>query len=63
MNQEQEATKYINSIHNSAKRDYANRYYDWAMRGDDAQDCPEPRGISYMAAQAVRQRLSDYFEE
>jgi hypothetical protein len=58
---------YIKSIRNHAKQDYASSYALHLLRGDPAPDTddqirdgsPAYPGLSYMAAQAVRMRLTD----
>jgi hypothetical protein len=51
--------KYIRSIRNANKKDYATRYAIWLARGEDAVDVtePVPFHLSYMGAQSVRMAL------
>jgi len=50
------ARVYIEKIRNPVKREYAKQYWLF-LKGQVAQ--PEYSGLSYMAAQAVRLRLSE----
>lgn len=55
-----EMLKYVRSLRNAEKRDYAGRYAIWMLRSDaDRETVPEPRSfhLSYMGAQAVRTAL------
>lgn len=46
--------KYVGAVRNVNKRDYARLYLAWIVDGrPDGRD-PEPVGLSYMGAQAVR---------
>jgi len=52
--------KYIRSIRNEHKRDYATQYAIWLQRSDEDRETvvePVPHQLSYMAAQSVRMRL------
>jgi hypothetical protein len=54
-----EATKYINSIRNLGKHEYARKYWACVVYGGKSPDYKEFQ-ISYMAAQAVRMRLEEF---
>lgn len=55
--QERLAARYLGTIRNPHKRTYGVKFWQWMTT--DAQ-CPEPHeSLSYMAAQAVRIRLTD----
>ncbi len=55
------AGKYIASIRNSAKKEYARQYLFYILRGRKGS-CPSPAGLSTLAAQAVRLRLGQIFQ-
>jgi len=63
----QAAKKYIRSIRNESKRDYAERYYRWILDGglDRDENGPEwnRNTLSYMAAQSVRMNLDLIYRE
>lgn len=48
--------KYIRSIRNPQKRDYAARYWRWLSEGATGVE-PDKFTLTYMAAQAVRANL------
>ena len=54
---------YARSIRNEAKRNYAYNCISWAEEGGfgNMPECPD--GLSYMAAQAVRNRILEYCSE
>lgn len=57
-----EAARYINAIRNQKKQAYAREYWRY-LRGF-AKESPYPdqfTPLSYMAMQAVRLQLQDYF--
>ena len=49
-----QAQRYVRSVRNEAKREYAAEFLRWLM-GERTE--PTEYGCSYMAAQAVRSRL------
>lgn len=60
-----QAHRYIKAIRNPAKRAYAEHY--WAYLVDNivrnvTTDSPQPSGLTYMAAQAVRLNLHTFTE-
>ena len=52
------AHRYIRKIRNKQKRAYADDYLNF-MRGQCVEPVAHYRGLSYMAAQAVRLELTD----
>ena len=64
--QNPKARSYINKIHNTEKRNYAEAYDRWLRHQPTedpawAQEPEPPRELSYMAAQAVRMSLSELY--
>jgi hypothetical protein len=56
------ALAYIRCIRNSDKRDFAYAWFDYLLGfRDDGPTCNQ-FGITYMAAQAVRMRLSQFLK-
>jgi hypothetical protein len=55
------AGKYIASIRNRAKKDYARRYLLHILKGRKGA-APSSNAISKMASQAVRLRLDQIFQ-
>jgi hypothetical protein len=55
------AYAWMRRIRNLAKRDYAERYLGWTL-GIYKAEPERPASLSYMAAQAVRLRLSELLE-
>ncbi|KKM82208.1 hypothetical protein LCGC14_1321930 [marine sediment metagenome] len=54
------ARRYVNRLRNNNKREYAALYLFWLVF-NPADDPPHiPHGLSYMAAQAVRMKLTDF---
>ena len=58
------AGKYMGSIRNASKREYAHNYFQWILKGRPAGKEPQRTlllngTLSYMAAQAVRNRLEE----
>lgn len=51
------AEKYVKSIRNADKREYAQQYLTWIRAGVECDPPKAPESLSYMAAQAVRLRL------
>ncbi len=56
------AQKYLRSIRNPRKWQYAKELTCWYVAGRIYGE-PRPVQLSYMAAQAVRMRLADIFGE
>jgi hypothetical protein len=52
---------YIKRIKNKAKKDYAQRYYTWKLKGEKGEE-PDRGSLSAMGAQAVRMQLEDLME-
>ena len=69
MNASDKAKAYVRGIRNPAKRAYAQSYLLWlCQEGKDfrtgkPRTCPSGAGLSYMAAQAVRNQLDEYQRE
>ena len=53
-----EADRYVGSIRNDLKREYARAYLAFLRAPGPALGPERPRGLSYMAAQAVRMTLA-----
>lgn len=57
-----EADKYVNSIHNEAKKKYAKDYHEWMLKGSPEEEQPiAPEKLGAMGAQSVRLRLEDLY--
>ena len=57
MENNKEAESYIQKIHNATKKQYAWLWYDYRL---GIREIPEvPRGLTYMAAQAVRMQIDE----
>ena len=59
----QQIVRYVNSVRNPAKRDYARAYLAWLILDDDATPPPDRGTVSYMAAQGVRMQLRDLYAQ
>ena len=58
------ASRYIESIRNASKKQYARDYYQWIRSGrtGDSPERPVDK-LSYMGAQAVRMTLDKILPE
>lgn len=54
----QAANRYIRKLRSPAKRDYAREYLAFKMNSTATHN-PSPKGLSYMAAQAVRLSIDE----
>ncbi len=54
---ESNVENYTRRLRNAAKRNYAKRWGAWRQQGEQGLE-PEPIGLSYMAAQAVRMNVA-----
>jgi len=59
LHREAEINRYVNLIHNRAKRTYALAYVRWLRCGAMGQE-PQGDGLSYMGAQAVRLAIREF---
>lgn len=58
------AQRYVKSIRNAEKKDYAEKYLAWLKSGARGESPSEKSSLSFMARQAIRMNLADFgFEE
>lgn len=57
---DREAARYINAIRNPDKKHYAGLW--WQLLKDNTYK-PDPKGLSFMAAQAVRLHLQTIWDK
>lgn len=57
------AANYISKIKNKLKKSYAGDYHEWILNNRPEGKEPQAKGISAMAAQAVRMELDRFYPE